>query len=438
VHGWTWLTGLSIVHGPVHVALLVTAVAGLAGLLLLWRDRRWWSRRVPLAALVSLLLLGAGRLWLEVAKPWPDPLPGTVWAWCGAGVLALALLVLGWRRRSRPVRTAAVVAALLVVVGAADGVDTVYGAFPTIATALQLPPPDTVPAATVLQPAQASTEPVPGRPLSETWRPDGSVPAKGAVTQVTIPPTRSGFAARNAWLYLPPAYFAADRPLLPVLVMLGGQPGGPRDWLDGGRLAEVMDGWAAAHQGLAPVVVMPDATGAGAANPMCLDSALGRADTYLSQDVVDWASSTLQVDPDHAHWAVGGFSYGGTCALQLAVAHPDEFPSFFDASGQREPTLGSRSRTVAAAFRGDDAALTAVDPLTELAARRYDGSAGYLVVGAQDAVYEPQQRAVAAAASAAGLPVIATELPGGHSWSVCGAGLEQAMPWLSTRMGLTP
>jgi S-formylglutathione hydrolase FrmB len=148
--------------------------------------------------------------------------------------------------------------------------------------------------------------------------------------------------------------------------------------------------------------------------------------------------SALQVDPDHRHWAVGGFSFGGTCALQLAVAHPDLFPTFFDASGQQAPTLGDRSRTVAVAFSGNEAAYAAHDPLTELASRRFSGSAGYLVVGAQDLSYAPQARAVADAATAAGMSVTLTELPGGHDWGVWAAGFDRAMPWLATRMGLTP
>jgi S-formylglutathione hydrolase FrmB len=144
------------------------------------------------------------------------------------------------------------------------------------------------------------------------------------------------------------------------------------------------------------------------------------------------------VDPDHARWAVGGFSYGGTCALQLAVGHPDLFPSFLDASGQQAPTLGDRQSSVAAAFHGDEAAFDAVSPLSELAARRYPGSAAFLVVGTGDPGYRDQQQAVAAAARAAGMSITATELPGGHNWGVWGPALATALPWLATRTGLAP
>jgi S-formylglutathione hydrolase FrmB len=220
--------------------------------------------------------------------------------------------------------------------------------------------------------------------------------------------------------------------------MINGEPGGRRDWLDGGQLALRMDAFAAAHHGLAPVVVMPDGTGGQLANPLCTDSALGRADTYLAQDVVTWVSTHLRVSTDHARWAVGGLSYGGTCALQLAVAHPDLFPTFLDASGQEAPTLGGRARTVAVAFDGDAAAYAAVDPLQEMTHRSYSGSAGFLAVGAQDSTYLPQQRVVAAAARNAGMAITTEEIPGRHDWRVWGQALQDALPWLALRQGLIP
>ena len=421
MHGWSRLTGLSLINGPLHVALVVGAVAALAGLVALRRGRPWWLRAVVAAvAAAGVVVLGV-RAYLDATKPWPDALPPVVYAWVGAGVLGLLLLGLGWRRQRWRTRAPAVVAALLVVLGAADGIDTVFGAYPTVGTALQVAPRDQVTASAVLGPA-ASDPVVP--------------PSHGDVTQVVIPATRSGFPARPAWLYLPPAYLVSPRPSLPVLVMINGEPGGPRDWLDGGQLAQRMDAFAAAHHGLAPVVVMPDGTGGQLANPLCTDSALGRADTYLAQDVVTWVSTHLRVSTDHARWAVGGLSYGGTCALQLAVAHPDLFPTFFDASGQEAPTLGSHARTVAVAFGGDAAAFAAIDPLHELAHRSYAGSAGFLAVGADDTVYQPQQQAVAAAARRAGMAITTEEVPGRHEWRVWGQALQDALPWLAARQGL--
>ncbi len=270
----------------------------------------------------------------------------------------------------------------------------------------------------------------------------------GVLSEAAIPGAASGFAARSAWVYLPPAYLTTARPPLPVLMLISGQPGAPRDWIDAGHLASTMDRFAAAHQGLAPIVVIPDATGSNMSNPLCMDSALGRIDTYLTRDVPAWIAANLQVDPTSAHWAIGGFSYGGTCALQLATNHPQQFPTFLDISGQQEPTLGNRQRTVQAAFHGDAAAFASVNPL-DILARSASGasdssrraafavSAGILAVGREDRNFAPGQRKVQAACTAAGLPTTWLELPGGHNWYMASAALESALPWLARRMGLT-
>jgi enterochelin esterase-like enzyme len=436
VDSWRWFTDLSLVHGPLHQGLMAGSVVALLVLLSLRRTRTWWTWAVPVTVAVAATLVALVWLWLRVALPWPDALPVTVLAWIGVGLLGIALLVTGWRRQRWYVRVVSVVAAVLLLVGAADGVDTVYGSYPTVATALQLAPHNAVAASSVLPPTPRPPAATPAGPLSTTWHAPADMPSHGAVFEVAVPAPRSGFAARPAWVYVPPAYLASNRPLLPVLLLVGGQPGTPRDWLNGGQLAQRMDAWAAAHGGLAPVVVMPDALGATTANPLCMDSALGKADTYLSQDVVTWAVDTLQADPDHTHWAVGGFSYGGTCALQLATAHPDIFPTFFDASGQEKPTLGDDARTVGATFGGNQAAFDLVNPLHELAARSYPGSAGYLVVGMNDPEYRVQAQHVAVAAKAAGMTITYAELPGTHSWAVWGPGLTDALPMLATRMGL--
>jgi len=149
------------------------------------------------------------------------------------------------------------------------------------------------------------------------WRAPPGMPEAGRIAQVVIPGRVSQFGARPAWIYLPPAYLGSPRAVLPVLVLIPGQPGGPEDWLLAGRLAGIVDAFAAAHHGLAPVVAVPDVTGSVFGNPLCMDSRLGRTETYLATEVPEWVASNLQVDPQRR--AIGGFSFGGTCALQLAV-----------------------------------------------------------------------------------------------------------------------
>jgi S-formylglutathione hydrolase FrmB len=236
---------------------------------------------------------------------------------------------------------------------------------------------------------------------------------------------------------LPPAYFADPQPQLPVLVLLAGEPGTPQDWLTAGKLVHIMDRFAADHRGLAPVVVVPDATGSQFGDPLCVDSRRGNADTYLAKDVPAWVKTHLSVDPDPQSWAIAGVSYGGTCALQLATNHPDVYPTFLDISGSAEPSLGDRPRTVADAFGGDQAAFIRVNPLDLLRTRRYRGSAAAIVVGAGDRDTKSDAHLVYAATRAAGMTSHYIELPGSHDWRLFSAALAHELPWLAQRIGLT-
>lgn len=426
---------VSLVSGPVRLVLLIVGPLALLALLLR-RAPSWWTRRVPVAAVAGVAAAGLLVLVVQVLwRPFPDALPRPAVLFTG---LTVAALVLAVRRGPGRVRAGlALVAVGLVAVSGAAQVNQQFEAYPTLRGALGLPLPGRVRFADLPRSLPVLSAP-PGQPLAAVWQPPPGQPATGVVTSVPVPGTRSGFAARPAWIYLPPAYQSTPRPLLPVLVLLAGQPGTPRDWFDGGTLDQIMSGYAQAHAGLAPVVVVPDPLGAQYANPLCVDSSAGNAFTYLSRDLPDWIDRNLQVDRDRAHWAVGGVSFGATCALQLAVGAPTTFPTALVLSGQAEPTLGDHARTVRQRFGGSDAAFRAANPLDVLARERFPDSAAVVAVGDKDTLYRPQADALARAIQTAGMTVRRASAPGGHSWVVWRAVLTQELDWLGTRLGLTP
>jgi enterochelin esterase-like enzyme len=437
VLGWSALTG------AVPTTLTVLGAAGLVALIAR-RDPAWWTRHVPRAVLLALLVPVATAIVVDrVWRPFPDRLPVDALVYLGVAVLALALLVLRLRPPGKRSRAGAVLrvlglglAAAAVVVAAASGVNRYYGQFPTVGAALDVPLANQADLAD-LAPADGVVAAPGGVPLQRMWTAPSGMPEHGRIAEVPVPGVRSGFVARPALVYLPPAYLATTRPELPVLVLLGGQPGSPRDWFDGGRLAQRMDVYAAAHAGLAPVVVVTDQLGSAMANPLCLDSPLGNVATYTDVDVPAWIRGRLHVDPAPRSWAVGGFSSGGTCALQASVRSPAVYPTFVDISGQDEPSLGSRAHTVQRVFAGDDAAFRAANPLDQVV-RAHPDIAGMLIAGDRDTKYRPQAEHVRRALLGAGVPVEFALLPGGHTWNVWGPGLDAALPWLGTRIGLTP
>ena len=171
-------------------------------------------------------------------------IPLTAWWPVGTVLLVLGLLVAlvavraGTRRQPRALLGLLSVVAVLASVGV--GVNAHYGYFRTLGEALGAAPP--------------------GETTLDRVR-TGARAGQGTVVPFTIPPTASGFAARQAQVYLPPAWSTPRQAPLPVVLLLHGTPGNPTDWVEGGQAQVTADAWASQHGGVAPVLVMPDING---------------------------------------------------------------------------------------------------------------------------------------------------------------------------------
>ena len=117
-------------------------------------------------------------------------------------------------------------------------------------------------------------------------------------------------------------------------------------------------------------------------------------DTYISKDVPNAIRSQLLVDNNTAHWAIGGFSYGGTCSIQMATNHPDLYPTFVDAAGEAEPTLGTRQQTVDTAFGGDEAKFKASTKLLQNLVARYPQIVAFSLVGSHASYFLELREAI--------------------------------------------
>ena len=367
---WKTVMGLSLVRGIVPRTLFgLTAVAAiiLIGILAFGGRRR---RPHPLvASLVAATLAGAGGLlatWMMsdvfmvfgVSLGWPVTLT-VAGGFAGLGfVLAAAVTLRGARR------ALAVVLVPLVLASTALGVDSIYGEYRTIGNLVGYTPYPPLGSVTVRKASMSVGE------WRDKARKDAlpSMPDSGRVFAVDIPNTESKFKARKAMVYLPPAALSDRPPALPVMELLAGQPGSPGRLIDAGNIAATMNAYAAEHDGLAPIVLAPDQNGSAMHNSLCADTTRGNAETYLTKDVVNWATTTLPVARSARMWAMGGFSQGGTCTTQLVPRHPDIYGAMLPVDGELEPTDGSvehdrgrRSRPRAAGRRwsGDISPATA-------------------------------------------------------------------------------
>jgi enterochelin esterase-like enzyme len=432
-----WFFNLRLTEGPVYWASLALGLAGAVYLLAPpahIRVPRWVLRAIAAAVLAFALVATVHWALINIFAVFPENIPDTVLLWVVPGVAAVILFLLrlpksSWRRRA-----ANLAAVFLVVALASVQINAYFGLNRTVgdlfgAALARIP---ALEPELMRQPGESD-----GVPLPE-WAPQGALQDGGVIRRSRIPGTFSGMTTREAYIYLPPAYFTDNRPALPVLVLVAGQPGGPADWVTGGNLQAHMDSFARSHRGVAPVVVVPDPTGSQSANTMCMDSRIAKADTYLARDVPEWIKSTLAVDTNHKQWAIGGFSFGGTCALQMGTRHPGLFPSVLSFSGEAEPAIAKeRQKTIDAAFPGDPGAFLRQTPLAIMKERRFESSGVYLTAGQDDPEFLAYLHTLDHAAREAGFTVRAHEVEHtGHSWDTSSRRFADALQFLADRWGL--
>jgi S-formylglutathione hydrolase FrmB len=444
------LGGIGITSGWLPVVVDGLAVVLLAVAVI--RRPSWRRVLVLLAAAVAGAAAGLLACWVcsDLLDLFEVSLSPVSRAWVATAFAAVAMAAVQLGRPGALRRAAAVAAIPLALVAGGLGVNADFGQYTTIGSLWDAAAAAALPASVAaaqragapgLAPDVPAADGHGGTPATPLWsRPvEAGMPRHGIVARVTIPATVSHVTARAGYVYLPPAALVADPPRLPVLIMMSGQPGGPDDVVRAGRLAAIMDARAAADHGLAPVVVVPDQLGAPGRNPMCVDSAaLGRWATYLTVDVPDWIRTHLAVEPAPGAWAIGGYSQGGTCSIQLGAGHPELFSAIFDVSGQLAPKNGSLQNTIAVGFGGDAARYRAALPATLLAAHApYRDVVAVVGSGQFDTKYGAIADQVAAAARAAGIATTRRIAPGSaHDWHTVQWLMTNAFDPIARHLGL--
>ena len=431
--GW-----LPIVVQVIAAVVLVVAVG--------WRTRRWRLRWVPLSLAVGAVAVGAVYWFIGYQGLADDPAPIVLWLWIGLTGAAVAVAVAGWRGTRWWRRGASLIAIPLCASCVALGVDAWTGYLPTVTSAW-----DRVTGASL--PSQTDEA------GAADMRRRHVRPTHGVLVSVKIGDEASGFRHRNELVYLPPSWFASDPPpRLPAVVMADSEFGHPTDWPGTGEAQDVADAFAAANGGNAPVLVFTDTSGEFVNDTECVNGVRGNAADHLTKDVVPYVVSHFGVSPDRTNWGIVGWSTGGTCALTMAVTHPELFSAFVDIDGELTPNAGSRKQTIARLFGGDATAFAAFDPATVMTSHGpYTGVAGWFAVsGGGPAVYRPAGSAqptiqnpddideedhaavanyLCSLASSDDIPCAVVPVDGAHDWGTAAKVFTAALPWLAGRLG---
>lgn len=436
---------VSLISGWLPAAIQVVTVLALAAAGR--RSRHWGIRSLPIAAAAGGASIGA-LWWLVHSQGWGSVYPWGMWVWTGLTGVAAMVAVLGWRGSAWWQRAASLVAVPLCIVSAATVLNASLGYLPTVATAWQ-----------------RATGTLPPQWIDQTqlaqMRRDGVRPTRGTVVRITTPADVSGFAHREELVYLPPTWFASNRPTaLPAVMMLGAEMSTPADWLQSGHALTILDEFALQHRGTTPVMVFPDVSGSFTNDTECVNGPRGQAADHLVKEVVPYVISNFGVSKDATDWGLAGWSSGGTCALMLAVKHPELFSAFVTLDGQLGPNAGTKRQTIARLFGGDAEAWASFDPRTIVEARRqYPDLAAW--VGVSDRIPTVHRAAGEGSAqsdvltdwdtyseehgktadqlcellSAHGAECSVVGYSGGHDFPSAANGFRQALPWLAGRLG---
>jgi S-formylglutathione hydrolase FrmB len=416
---------ISIVSGWFPVVIEGLAVVALL-LAVDWKPtgrRRLLRWGVPIATGVTLVVA----LVHTLGSLPPSDVPWWAYLWGFTFALMVWSVAAGWSGAGWGRRVVLVVALVLTLAATLGTVNARSGTFPTLSRLLTDQPENVV-----------------GIPQLRQMRDQvittGKLPSQGVVITVTIPPTASHFSTRPAYVYLPPAWFAGSIPSLPTLVLLPGEPGSAEDRSAGGDADNTADAFAQTHHGVAPIIVMPDPNGFATEDSECVNSKFGNAETYLVQDVPAFVRKQFGASTAPGSLAVGGLSAGGTCAVMLAVTNPTVYRTFASFSGFSSPEYqeATRRETIDTLFGGSRKEFDAHDPAQLLRHGRFDGMAGWFEVGDEDQDPLDAAHLLQPLAFRAGIETCILVRPGGHDYDLWSRALQDAFPWLSWKLGLTP
>jgi S-formylglutathione hydrolase FrmB len=414
------MTGVSVslLSGWLPWALRIAAVSA-AVVAVSRRDRRWWTRRVPVALVVAVVVAAGLSVVVDHALEQPEPLPTEVWFW--VGVLAFALVVMLFRAPMWR-RLVAMGAVFLATMSAVSAVNAFVGYYPTVGAAF----------------GELTGQPMPAQVGMAQLSSVDPATRSGRVVPVYIPDTYSHFTHREEFVYLPPAWFRSGRKAhFPVIEMIGAEFSTPQNWIRTGDAVVTADEYARRHHGHAPILVFADASGGFTVDTECVDGPHGNSEDHLVKDVPAYLAAHFGVAP--TGWAVAGWSMGGTCAIDLTVEHPDVFTHFLDISGDLGPNIGDRTTTVATLYGGDQAAWAAHDPLTVLSHHpHYAGVTGVFVDGTREHLTTYAAYRLARACHHAGIDAQVLVRPGGHTWQFGAREFAELLPRLAASMTGTP
>jgi S-formylglutathione hydrolase FrmB len=418
------VSSISIVAGWFPVFLLWLTIAVCVVAVVLRRDAlREFVIGIPVGIVLAVVLW----LVLHFTGAIPAGAPRSMYVWLLVACLVIGLVLAGWRRANWPRRIAGILAILLTVLSAGSAANATFQYFPTFSRLLGKN------ANHFLDNSQLKA-------LRDQVAKTGQLPDHGATLAITIPGQNLKFTPRQAYVWVPPAWFAPSHAKLPVIELLHGTPGQPSDWTRAIYADQTSLAYAKKHNGVAPILVMPDINGSLDGDTECANTPMyGQVETYLTQTVPAFMRKEFNASTAPDSMAIAGLSEGGLCSTTLAIRNPKVYVAFGNYSGDESPTYQDedKAQSIQQLFGGSTGLYNAYNPPYLLTHAHYPELSGWFETGAQDPVL-PAAHALQGLAEKAGMNTCIATPPGAHSFDFWTTSFTDSLPWLSWKLKLTP
>ncbi len=239
-----------------------------------------------------------------------------------------------------------------------------------------------------------------------------------------------GFAASTTVEYLPPQYFTQPAAHFPVVYLFHGSPGQPSDWFHAGDAQRA--GRLVAQLGHPAILVAPRMSKDWTDDPECVDGTTEKVETHLIDQVIPQTDASLRTLTDRTDRIFAGMSAGGYCALNLGLRNRNLVGTIIDMSGDTMPTHTGGAEVLFGGKTNPAAAHDVIANSPDVYAAGLPAAPStriWLDSGSEDTSIVKQNTALAPILAGRGIDVQWRVRPGGHTYWVWTAALQEALPW---------
>ena len=212
--------------------------------------------------------------------------------------------------------------------------------------------------------------------------------------------------SRTYGVALPPGYEHNPTQRYPVIFLLHGGHGTPKDWFEKGDALATLKHLYAVGKLPPSIVITPDGNDKRGSSPywdpQYIDGSNGKVSSSIGNELVKVVQSRYRTLPSPDFWAIGGLSSGGWGAMNVGLHNRDRFSILFSHSGYFRDKSGPQN--------------SPINYVRTLSSQDCQRLHVYLDTGTDDATFLIENRNFHELLDRLKIANVLHEFPGEHTW----------------------